>query len=152
MSARLLRLSLSALLAGVALLVSAGAQAIEYRSLAAASILYDAPSNKAKPLYIINSGTPVESVVVMEGWIKVRDMQGTLAWVESKQLSEKRTVQVRVDRAQVLSQANDKAPQLFEAERDVVLDLLEVSNTGWVKVRHRDGQVGYVKTAQVWGL
>jgi hypothetical protein len=23
--------------------------------------------------------------------------------------------------------------------------------TGWVKVRHSDGQVGYVKVNQVWG-
>jgi SH3-like domain-containing protein len=152
MLTRLLRPFLTVLLTGGTLVLSAGAHALEYRSLSAASILYDSPSTKGKPLYIINAGTPVESVVSMEGWAKVRDMQGTLAWVESKQLSEKRTVQVRVDRAQVLAQADDKSPQVFEAERDVVLDLLEVGNTGWLKVRHRDGQSGYVKTLQVWGI
>lgn len=148
MQLRLLRLSLMAMLAGAA----ASAQALDYRSIAAPSILYDSPSTKGKPLYIINAGTPVESVVAMEGWAKVRDMQGTLAWVESKQLSTQRTVQVRVDRVQVLAQANDKAAQVFEAERDVVLELLESTGNGWVKVRHRDGQSGYVKTLQVWGL
>lgn len=144
----LLQFFVSALLAGAAVSV----HALEYRSIAAPSILYDAPSTKAKPLYIINAGTPVESVVPMEGWVKVRDMQGTLAWVESKQLSDQRTVQVRVDRAQIFAQTNDKAAAVFEAERDVVLDLLEVSGNGWLKVRHRDGQVGFVKTLQVWGL
>lgn len=148
MPMRLLRLFLTAMLAGAAV----SAHALDYRSIAAPAILYDAPSAKSKPLYVINAGTPVESVVPMEGWVKVRDMQGTLAWVESKQLSDKRTVQVRAERAQVLAQANDKAAQVFEAERDVVLDLLESAGNGWVKVRHRDGQIGYVKTLQVWGL
>lgn len=148
MRMRLLRLHLVALLAGAAV----SAHALDYRSVAAPSILYDAPSTKAKPLYIINAGTPVESVVPMEGWVKVRDMQGTLAWVESKQLSEKRTVQVRADRAQIMAEANDKSARVFEAERDVVLELLETSGNGWAKVRHRDGQSGYVKTLQVWGL
>ena len=144
----LLQFLTSAMLAGAAV----SAHALDYRSLAAPSILYDAPSVKAKPLYIVNAGTPVESVVSMEGWIKVRDMQGTLAWIESKQLSDKRTVQVRADRAQILAETNDKSPRVFEADRDVVLELLEVSGNGWVKVRHRDGQVGFVKALQVWGL
>lgn len=134
------------------LLASGGAYALDYRSIAAPAILYDAPSSKAKPLYIINAGTPVEVVVVTEGWVKVRDNQGTLAWIDATQLDPKRTVQVRVDRAQVMAQPNDKAPLVFEAGRDVVLDLLEVSGNGWVKVRHSDGQVGYVKILQVWGV
>lgn len=128
------------------------AQALDYRSLAAPAIMYDSPSTKGTPLYIINAGSPVESVVSIEGWNKVRDMQGTLAWIESKQLVDKRTVQVRVDRAQIRTQAEDTAPLVFEAERDVVLDLLEATGTGWIKVRHRDGQIGYVKALQVWGL
>lgn len=148
MARRLLRPFLFAMLAGAAI----SAHALDYRSIAAPAILYDSPSTKGKPLYIINAGTPVESVVAMDGWVKVRDMQGVLAWVESKQVADKRTVQVRVDRAPVLAQPNEKAPQLFEAERDVVMDLLESTGTGWVKVRHRDGQTGYLKALQVWGL
>jgi SH3-like domain-containing protein len=146
--ARLLRLLFSSLLAGAAI----SAHALDFRSIAAPTILYDSPSTKGKPLYIINAGTPVESVVSMEGWVKVRDMQGNLAWAESKQVSDKRTVQVRVDRAQIFAQTSDKAPLVFEAERDVALDLIETTSTGWAKVSHRDGQVGYVKTLQVWGL
>lgn len=148
MKARLLRPLFFAMLAGAA----AAAHALDYRSIAAPAVLYDSPSTKGKALYIINAGTPVEAVVAMQGWVKVRDMQGGLAWVESKQVSDKRMVQVRVDRAPVLSQPSDKASQVFEAERDVVLELLESTGTGWAKVRHRDGQVGYVKTLQVWGL
>lgn len=139
---------LPVLLAGLALPV----HALDFHSLGAAAVMYDSPSSKGKPLYIINAGTPVEAVVNVEGWAKVRDMQGTLAWVEKKSLTDKRTVQVRVERAQVRLEAAETAALAFEAERDVVLDLLESPVAGWVKVRHRDGQSGFVKVPQVWGL
>jgi flagellar basal body rod protein FlgF len=32
-----------------------------------------------------------------------------------------------------------------------VMEWLEPAMNGWVKVRHRDGQTGYVRTHQVWG-
>ena len=128
------------------------ALALDYRSVSEGAAMYDAPSAKAKPLFVIQAGTPVELVVNLEGWSKVRDSRGDLVWIEKKFLSEKRTVIVRADRAQVRSAADDKAAVAFEAERDVVLDLLEAVPGGWAKVKHRDGQSGFVKAFQVWGL
>jgi SH3-like domain-containing protein len=135
-----------------ALLIAGPALALDYLSVAEATALYDAPSQKAKPLYAIARGTPVELVVTVEGWVKVRDQKGDLAWIEKRLLAEKRTVIVRGDSAQVRAQADDKAPLVFEATQDVVLDLVEPAAAGWAKVRHRDGQQGFVKAAQVWGL
>lgn len=136
----------------VALGAATAAQALDYRSVAEAALLYDAPSQKAQPLYAIARGTPVEAVVALDAWIKVRDQKGDLAWIEKRLLSERRTVVIRVDRAQVRAQADEKASLVFEADKDVLLDLIETDAAGWVKVRHRDGQQGYVKAAQVWGL
>jgi SH3-like domain-containing protein len=67
-------------------------------------------------------------------------------------LAEKRSVIVRAERAQVRAAADDKAALVFEAERDVVLELLEAVPGGWAKVSHRDGQSGFLKAPQVWGL
>ena len=53
--------------------------------------------------------------------------------------------------SEVRAAADDKAVLVFEAERDVVLELLEAAPGGWLKVRHRDGQSGFVKLVQVWG-
>jgi len=128
------------------------ALALDYLSVAEATALYDAPSLKAKPLFAIAAGTPVELVVAVEGWVKVRDQKGDLAWIEKRLLTDKRTLIVRVDRAQVRVQADDKALLAFEAAQDVVLELLEPALAGWAKVRHRDGQQGFVKVVQVWGL
>lgn len=128
------------------------AWAIDYRSLAESVAAYDAPSAKSKPLFVVLAGTPVELVVSLDGWSKVRDSRGDLAWVEKKFLSEKRNVMVRLERAQVRATADDKAALVFEAEREVLLELLEAAPGGWVKVRHRDGQSGFLKAPQVWGL
>jgi len=134
------------------LFASLPAFAIEYRSVGAAAVLYDAPSVKGKPLFIIRPLTPVETVVSLEGWIKVRDAEGGLAWIEAKNLTDQRTVMVTADLAQVRAEASDSAPLVFEAERGVALELIEGAVGGWAKVRHRDGQTGFVRGAQVWGL
>jgi len=130
----------------------AGAAA-DFRSVAEnAAVLYDAPSAKAKKLYVVSHGYPVEVLVMVEGWSKVRDAAGELTWIESKQLSDKRTVMVRMPLAQVREAADDNAPVAFQAQQNVLLELLEVASGGWLRVRHRDGQSGYVRVAQVWGV
>lgn len=137
----------------VALAAFAGpAAALDFRAVTEATVLYDAPSAKANPLFVIRAGTPVELVVTLEGWAKVRDAKGELTWIERKYLGDKRHIIVRADRVQVRAAAEDRAALVFEAERDVVLELLEAAPGGWVKVRHRDGQTGFVKAPQVWGL
>jgi SH3-like domain-containing protein len=147
--ARLPHLLLSAVLAvGLA----APAAALEFRAVSEnAAILYDAPSSKAKKLYVVNRGYPVEIVVLVEGWVKIRDANGDLTWIESKYLTDKRTVMIRTPMAQVRQSADDNAPVVFQAQQSVILDLIEVPGGGWLRVRHRDGQAGFVKVSQVWG-
>jgi SH3-like domain-containing protein len=140
----------AAALAGFA---AAPAGALEYRSVdATAAILYDAPSQKGKKLFVIRRATPVEVVVNLEGWAKVRDADGGLAWIEKKALSEKRTVIVSAARATVKRAAEDTAALAFEAEKGVALELVEPAKDGWAKVRHSDGASGYVRAKEVWGL
>lgn len=137
----------------VAAFAAAPAVALDYRSVEApAAILYDAPSQKGKKLYILRQHTPLEVVVRLEGWTKVRDAEGTLAWVESKVLSEKRQVVVTANRGEIRKSPASDAPMAFEAEKWVALELVEAAPAGWAKVKHRDGTVGYVKATQVWGL
>jgi SH3-like domain-containing protein len=128
------------------------AWAIDYLSLAESAVMYDAPSAKAKPLFVIARGTPVESVVVVGAWVKVRDARGDLAWVEKAQLAaDRRTVIVRARLAQIRNEASDTAPLVFEAETDVVLDFVAAAAPGWAQVRHADGQSGFVRLNQIWG-
>jgi SH3-like domain-containing protein len=127
-------------------------QAIEYRTVETATILYDTPSLRGTKLFVIRRDTPVELVVPLEGWLKVRDAEGSMAWIEKKNISERRTVIVRTERASILRKNEEGAPLSFEAERDVSLDYLETLPGGWIKVHHRDGQEGFVRAGEVWGF
>jgi len=126
--------------------------AIEYRTVDVATVLYDAPSQRGSKLFVIKRETPVEVVVSLEGWSKVRDADGALAWIEKRFLSEKRSVIVTADRAEVRQKAEEGSPLVFEAEKNVALEYLEAVPGGWIKVRHRDGQSGFVRSNQIWGL
>jgi len=137
----------------IGLFVALPVQALDYRSLSDAAILYDAPSQKSTPLFVIARQTPVEIVITLDPWVKVRDASGSLAWIDKRMLSDKRILQVIAARAQIRQSPDPQAALVFEAAKDVLLELAETpSGTGWVKVRHRDGQTGYLRTNQVWGL
>ena len=137
---------------------SAGAS--DFRSTAeAATLLYDAPSAKAKPLFVLGRDTPLEVIVPVEGWIKVRDAGGTIGWVEKRSLADRRSLVVRVPLAEVRANPDAAAPLVFRAEQNVLLELAEpatganaTATPGWVRVKHRDGQAGFVRIAQVFGL
>lgn len=134
------------------LLASSGsALAADYLSLEEAAVMYDAPSTKGKPLFMIKRSTPVEAVVSLEKWVKVRDAEGTIAWIEKRSLSPNRTV-IATARIQVRQSPEIAAPKVFEAERGVVLELVEAAPAGWAKVRHRDGEIGFVAVNHLWGL
>ena len=147
-----MRRGLAAACAGAVLAAGAlTAAALEFRSVGdAAAVLYDAPSVKSKKLYVVNRGYPLEVVVVVEGLSKVRDASGGLAWIETSSLAAARTVMIKVALAQVRERADDGAPVAFQAQQSVILDLLEVAGA-WLHVRHRDGQTGFIRAAQVWG-
>jgi SH3-like domain-containing protein len=132
--------------------IAGPALGLDYRSVNEVAVLFDAPSQKARPLFVVAAATPVELVVSLDAWVKVRDMKGDLAWIERRLLADKRTLQVRTAGAQVRSEAGDGARLVFEAEPDVVLELIEAAPAGWARVRHRDGAQGFVKADQVWGL
>lgn len=141
-----------ALLIGILLCPAHAIAAFEFFSIADnATIMYDAPSLKADKLYVASRHLPVEAVVKVEGWVKVRDSGGGLAWVEEKALSEKRYVIVTAPQAEVYQAANASSVLVFQVQQNVVMEQLEPAVNGWVKVRHRDGQIGYVRTQQVWG-
>jgi len=141
-------------IAAFALIGAAGtALGLDFRSVEVpVAILYDSPSQKGKKLYLIRSQTPVEVVVRVEGWFKVRDAEGTMAWVEARNVGERRTLVVTAPRAEIRQSDKPDAPVVGELDKWVVVDFLEPAAPGWARVRHRDGTTGYVRSTQVWGL
>ncbi len=136
----------------LSLVFSYSAQALEYRSIAAPkAILFDAPSAEATKIYILNQGYPVEVIVNLGAWIKVRDQLGSWSWVEGKNLNSKRTVLVTT-KTDIKSAEDSASALVATVEKDVVLEMLSPTiKNGWVKVKHRDGITGYIQSSAVWG-
>lgn len=124
----------------------------EFRSIGdRPAVLYDAPSQKANKLYILGRSNPVEVLVKLEKWSKVRDSSGEVAWIETPFLSEKRLVVVASQSGEVRMQPKPAATVVFEAQKQVLLEPTGPASDGWIPVRHRDGQQGFIKISQVWG-
>lgn len=144
------------LLAASALGVMTSAAHADFRQTSAdATVAFEGPSAKATKQYLYSRGTPVEVVVQIEGWLKVRDAQGALAWVEKKALVDRTNVQIKSPIADALAAPDVASPIVFRAENGVLLTLVtpQPPNSGaWAQVRHRDGQVGFVRVDALFGL
>lgn len=148
-AARIVTAALALCTVSGAACVSAG----EYRSIGEnGTVLYDAPSTKAKKMFVASRYYPVEIMVNIDQWVRVRDVAGDLVWVEKKALSELRTVVVTAATADIRDKPADSAAVVFRAQQGVALELAESTGAGWARVKHRDGQTGFVRINQVWGL
>ena len=127
--------------------------AADFRSIGERpAILLDAPAAKASKLHVLGATQPVEVVVKLDKWSKVRDFSGELAWVENVALTDKRLVVVSAPSAEIRFQSKAAAAIAFEAKRGVVLELTGLPVDGFAPVRHRDGVAGFVPISLIWGL
>ena len=135
------------------MLGATSAFALDFKAIEVpAAVLYDSPSAKGKKLFLLKRFTPVEVIVTVEGFTKIREPEGAIGWVEKKALSDKRQTIVTAAKAQVRASAAADAAMVFEAEKGVALELVEPAKEGWAKVKHIDGAAGMVRVTQVWGL
>lgn len=135
------------------LLVAGAAQALEMRSIgSAAAVMYDAPTMKGSKLYVAPRGMPVEVILTYSNFTKVRDVSGDLSWVETKDLVTRRMLIVKAANARVRTSPDENSALVFSADKNVLLEMAETPMGAWVKVKHKDGQLGFVRINEVWGL
>jgi SH3-like domain-containing protein len=141
----------------VAALTLTDAGAAEFRSTGdKPAVWFDGPSPRANKLFIVPRNTPLEVVVALDQWTKVRDETGDLGWVENKSLGNKRFVKTLLD-TEIKASANEGAATSYVAARGITLELADPNNPAnangnWVRVVHRDGQGGWVQAARLWGV
>jgi SH3-like domain-containing protein len=129
-----------------------GVFAAEFKSVGASpAVMYDAPSERGRKIFVAPRGMPVDIVLSYGDWVKVRDVSGDLSWVETRALDARRQLIVNVASAKIHAAPDGASPVLFSADKGVLLELAEPIASGWIRVRHRDGQSGYVRASDVWG-
>lgn len=135
-------------------LMPVSASALEFLSVGVPkAVLYDAPSSSAKKTLLLSQSYPVEIIVNLGAWLKVRDAQGGLNWVEMKQLSTKRMVLVTANNSDIRQQPDAASGLVATVDKEVVLEVGDGQlNNGWVQIKHRDGVVGYISISSIWGV
>lgn len=128
--------------------------ALEYKSIGVPkAILYDGPSVVASKRFILYQYYPVEVIVSLSKWIKVRDAEGGIHWLESNALSSMRTIIVKADASLLYDAPLETAKLVATVEKNVVLKLDELNPvSGWLKVSTLNGLSGYVPVGDVWGF
>lgn len=141
------------LLAAVLMFAAAlPAWALEYRSTSRAALLYDAPTATAEKIAVAGSGLPLEVVVDAGAWVKVRDHNGSLNWVEASALGTPRTVMIKADASAIRKQPRSDADVVFRGARGLLLELKGNAETqGWLQVRHASGLSGWMPVHEAWG-
>lgn len=135
------------------MLLASASQAFDFKSVGPNPvILYDAPSLKGSKLFVAPRGMPVEVVLTYGEWVKVRDVNGDLAWTIAAGLSARRSVVAKVGSAKVRASADDSGAVVMIIDKGVLLELVDPQAGSWVKVRHRDGMIGFIKATEVWGI
>ena len=145
----------TAALAAVAALGAAwpgAATAAEFRAVASsAAILYDGPSERARKLFIVVQGTPLEVISTINQWIKVRDLSGDVLWIARADLGEARHV-VANTLASIRRAPQSNGDLVVQVDRGVLLEVVDANAAaGWLRVRHADGAAGFVAAGEVWG-
>ena len=115
------------------------------------AILYDALSVKANKLFILSRNYPLEVLVKLDKWTKVRDC-GRRHRLGRKYLAGRQTICAGIgNHGRNPCGRPAGANVVFEAQRGVLLEVTAPAADGWLAVRHRDGQSGFVRATQVWG-
>ena len=118
------------------------------------AVLFEGPSNTTEKMFIVTEGYPLEVLVSLKDWKKVKDHNSKISWIESKHTHIERTVLILKDDAVIFNQANDKSHKLANVDKFVVLKLNSSMLVGnWAQVKTQiEGLIGFVNAREVWGL
>ncbi len=135
----------------VSTLAMSTAYAAEFKSVGAnPAVLYNAPSDRGRKIFVAPRGMPVEVVLTQNGWSKIRDAAGDLSWIETSALTSKRNVMATAN-LKLYATAEEASAVVATVDKGVLLEVVAPPASGWVKLKHRDGSTGFAKNGEVWG-
>ncbi len=131
--------------------VTVCAAAAQERVCVTASIanMRSGPSTKSDQLWQVEKYHPLIIIEKKGKWRKVKDFEGDTAWVHNSLLGKSPCVITVKTKCNVRSKASIKGKKLFTTERGVPFKVLDRKN-GWIKVQHKDGDVGWISKKLVW--
>jgi len=117
--------------------------------------LRQSPSTHSPVLWELGKGFPLKIIGRKGKWLKVSDFESDVGWIYEDLVARKPHLIVKIGknkktRINVRSGPGTNYEVIGKAEYGVVFETL-VRKNGWVKVRHEDGLIGWVKRSLLWG-
>lgn len=101
-------------------------------------------------LWSVGQYYPVDTLKRSGNWYLIRDFEGDEGWIFHRLLAKIPAVIVKVPLANVRQGPGAKTAILFQAEKGVSFKRLG-KHGAWLKVRHADGDIGWIHHSLVWG-
>jgi SH3 domain protein len=118
------------------------------------SFLHEAPSDSTKKNFIVTKGYPLEVLVSLKEWKKVKDHQGAINWIQSNHLSTKKMALNFKDNNPIHLEPDKSSPTLAFVAENVLLEVLDNKKIdNWIKVYSKSTEVeGFISTESLWGI
>lgn len=118
------------------------------------AFLHEAPSDSTKKSFIVTKGYPLEVIVSLKEWKKVKDHEGLINWIKTSDLSSKRSVLNLKGDNPIYLEPSSASPILAKVNENVTLELLDAKKIDdWVKVYSKVGDIeGFIKATDLWGI
>ena len=118
------------------------------------SILYEGPSESTSKEFIVTQSYPLQVLVKLKDWIKVRDHEGKISWIKAKDITRDRTVLTLKNNVILFYKPSYSSVKLADISINVALRLVSPLNTdGWIEVKTLSQNIeGFIRVQDVWGF
>ena len=117
-------------------------------SVAKARVRYG-PGSDFGTIWKLTAGYPLKRIGKKGDWIHVRDLENDKGWIHKTLVKKANVVVVARKIVNVRKGPGTNFAILMKCERGVVLKKLKMEK-GWLKVKHEDGEIGYIHPNLVW--
>ena len=151
MNTRACRIFFLATIAAILILsVPAAGHAAEYVSVKKDAVnIRTGPSTKDKVIWQVFEGFPLQIEKRQGKWVNTIDYEGDEGWIYDTLISDKKTVIVTVETANMRSGPSTDDNVIATVKKGVVFDFLEMDGD-WMKVSYKDELTGWMHNSLVW--
>ncbi len=107
------------------------------------------PDIRSDTLWQVEKYYPLLILEKKGSWYRIKDFEGDAGWIHGSLVDNTPTVIVRVNRANIRTDAGTQHDLAFDADKGTPFKVLE-KRERWIKVQHADGDVGWIFKSLIW--
>ncbi|OEU45959.1 MAG: hypothetical protein BBJ60_03725 [Desulfobacterales bacterium S7086C20] len=108
------------------------------------------PGTDNEILWSVGKYYPLDVIKKSGNWYKTRDFENDVGWIFHTLIEKIPTVIVKVPLVNIRKGPGTNFRALFQAEKGVSFKLLSEQGK-WFKIKHADGEIGWIHRSMVWG-